>query len=111
MYFRILIYIVLMGCGVLLGRSGKLSKKLLERLDFIQLICLLFLLFAMGFSMGTDQRVMSSFSSLGLRSLFFSIFTIGFSILAVFLFNVFWSRRGKSETAESGEGMERGGKR
>ena len=75
--------------GLLLGRSGKLSKRLMSKLDLIQFICLLFLLFAMGISMGTDEKVMSSFSSLGFRSAVFAIFTISFSILFVFIFNKF----------------------
>ena len=54
MVFRILLYVSLMFVGVLVGRSGKLSSKILNKLDLIQLICLLFLLFAMGISMGTN---------------------------------------------------------
>lgn len=75
--------------GLILGRSGKLSKRLMDKLDLIQFICLLFLLFAMGISMGTDEKVMSSISALGFRSAVFAIFTISFSILFVFMFNRF----------------------
>ncbi len=78
-----------MSVGLLLGRSGKLSKRLMSKLDLIQFICLLFLLFAMGISMGTDEKVMSSFSTLGLKSAVFAGFTISFSILFVFIFNRF----------------------
>lgn len=92
MFQRIILYIAIMLCGVFFGRSGKLSKKIMDRLDFIQLICLLFLLFAMGVNMGTNKEVMSSFSKIGLRSIIFSIFTISFSILMVFLFNQLWKR-------------------
>lgn len=84
-----LLYIVLMTIGLLLGRSGKLSKRLMNKLDLIQFVCLLFLLFAMGISMGTDEKVMKSFSSLGFRSAVFAAFTISFSVLFVFIFNKF----------------------
>lgn len=90
MFLRIFLYLGLMCCGVLVGRSGKLGKKIMQRLDLIQTVCLLFLLFAMGLSMGMDEKVMSAFSSLGFRSFVFSVFTISFSVLAVFLFNRLW---------------------
>lgn len=87
MFQRIMLYIALMLCGVFLGRSGKLSKKILEKLDLLQLVCLLFLLFAMGVSMGTNVEVMSSFSVIGVKAIIFSMFTIAFSVMAVWLFN------------------------
>lgn len=91
MFLRIFLYLGLMCCGVFVGRSGKLGKRVLQRLDSIQTVCLLFLLFAMGMSMGMDEKVMSSFSTLGFRSFVFSASAISCSVLAVFVFNRLWN--------------------
>lgn len=108
MFFRISLYISLMFVGVLIGRSGKLSNKILNKLDLIQLICLLFLLFAMGISMGTNEKVMTSFSSIGLKAAIFAIFSIVFSVLFVFIFNKIISKVtiSKSITEEVGDSID-----
>lgn len=106
---RIMLYIIIMLCGVFLGRSGKLSRKILEKLDLLQLVCLLFLLFAMGISMGTNAEVMSSFSKIGLKSVIFSVFTISFSVLAVFLFNRLMQRGTSGGTKNTVELSEKEG--
>lgn len=106
---RIILYIGLMVCGIVVGKSGKLRKQILERLDVIQLICLLFLLFAMGISMGTNPEVMSSFSTIGFKSILFSIFTITFSIIMVFIFNQITSKlfSGKIKDVSAVEGEDK----
>ncbi len=87
MLFRMACYLFMMGSGIALGRSGKVSKRLMERLDKFQLLCLLFLLFVMGINVGTNQEIMDSFLYIGKESALFALFTIGFSVLFVFLFN------------------------
>ena len=87
MLFRMACYLFMMGSGIALGRSGKVSKRLMERLDKFQLLCLLFLLFVMGINVGTNQEIMDSFGNIGKESALFALFTIGFSVLFVFLFN------------------------
>ncbi|MFC4803467.1 LysO family transporter [Filifactor villosus] len=96
MGFKILMYIGIMAVGVLFARSGKIHKKIFEEMEKIQLVCLLFLLFVMGCSVGANKEVMRSFPSLGLKSVAVSVFTISFSILFVFVFNRLF-QLGKSE--------------
>lgn len=108
MVFRILLYVSLMFVGVLVGRSGKLSSKILNKLDLIQLICLLFLLFAMGISMGTNEKVMSSFSTIGLKSAAFAVLSIIFSVFFVLIFNkvLTLTFSSKKEVQKAGEGFD-----
>ena len=108
MVFRILLYVSLMFVGVLVGRSGKLSSKILNKLDLIQLICLLFLLFAMGISMGTNEKVMSSFSNIGLKSEAFAVFSIIFSVFFVLIFNKILTLTfsSKNDVQKAGEGFD-----
>ncbi len=108
MLFRILLYVLLMFFGVLFGRSGKLSPKILNKLDLIQLICLLFLLFAMGISMGTNEKVMTSFSTIGLKSAVFAVFSIAFSVVFVFVFNKAFKFMfsGKNKIGKAGEDID-----
>lgn len=108
MLFRILLYISLMFVGVLIGRSGKLSFKILNKLDLLQLICLLFLLYAMGISMGTNEKVMTSFSSIGFKAAIFAIFSIVFSVLFVFVFNKIMNKFiiNKNKIEEAGDSID-----
>ena len=108
MVFRILLYVSLMFVVVLVGRSGKLRSKILNKLDLIQLICLLFLLFAMGISMGTNEKVMSSFSTIGLKSAAFAVFSIIFSVFFVLIFNKLLTLTfsSKNDVQKAGEGFD-----
>lgn len=87
MILRILLYISLMLLGFIVGRKGNLGKALIKKLDSIQLVCLLFLLFIMGVSMGIDPNVMSSFSFLGFKGIIFASFSIIFSVFFIFIMN------------------------
>ena len=46
----------------------------------------------MGISMGTNEKVMTSFSSIGLKASIFALFSIVFSVLFVFVFNKIFSK-------------------
>lgn len=86
MLFKIALYIGIMVVGVFFSRSGKIPQKVFKEMDRIQMVCLLFLLFVMGVSVGVNKQVMQSFPKLGFQSVIFSVFTISFSVLFVFLF-------------------------
>lgn len=86
MLFKIALYIGIMAVGVFFSRNGKIPQKVFKEIDRIQMVCLLFLLFVMGVSVGVNKQVMQSFPKLGLQSVIFSVFTISFSVLFVFLF-------------------------
>ncbi|WP_199872915.1 LysO family transporter [Inediibacterium massiliense] len=83
MVTRLLLYLFILGIGALIGFKGHLSEKLTSKLNFIQNLCLLFLLFIMGIRIGVDEKVLSSFFKLGYQALIMSVFAVLFSILCV----------------------------
>ncbi|MBU5440217.1 LysO family transporter [Tissierella sp. MSJ-40] len=85
MGLRLLIYLVILSIGGIIGYRDKVSEGLKARLNTIQNICLLFLLFIMGIRIGIDEKVISTFFSIGLKATIISIFTVSFSILFVHL--------------------------
>lgn len=80
---RILLYVVIISGGAFLGYKELLSKKLISKLDIIQYLCLLFLLFLMGFKIGINRSILLSFHKLGLNAMVISLLSIIFSILGV----------------------------
>lgn len=86
MILKILLYVGIMGLGVVLSRSGKVHDIVYKWISWIQLLALFFLLFIMGVNLGSNKKVMKEFGTLGLHSVVVSLFTIGFSVLFVFIF-------------------------
>lgn len=82
---RLLMYLAVIIAGVLIGLRTELSENLRKRLGSIQIACLIFLLIVMGVKIGMDERVVDSFLHIGFNALVMSIFTVGFSILAVIM--------------------------
>lgn len=80
---NILLYIVIMLFGAFLGNRKLIPKVLMKRIDSIQFLCLLLLLFIMGVSIGLDEEVIQSFGTIGVQGIVFALFSIFFSIIAV----------------------------
>lgn len=55
----------------------------MKKLDRIQELALLLLLFIMGVSIGMDRDVITSFATIGAKAIILAIFSVGFSILGV----------------------------
>ena len=96
---RLLLYLGILILGAYIGFKDKISDKLKKQLNNIQNICLLFLLFIMGIKIGIDENVINSFFSLGLKAVIMTIFTVGFSIIGVFIVSKFIL--GKRDKVES----------
>ncbi|MGF7058183.1 LysO family transporter [Brassicibacter mesophilus] len=94
---RLLLYLGILLIGALAGYKELGGKKLESKLNIIQTICLLFLLFIMGVRMGLDDKVISSFLELGFQAVIISIFTIAFSVLLVKLAKKLIVRNGEKE--------------
>ncbi len=94
---RLLLYLAILIIGALAGYKELVGKKLESKLNIIQTICLLFLLFIMGVRMGLDDKVISSFGELGFQAIVISIFTITFSVLLVKLVKKYIVRKGQKE--------------
>lgn len=85
MGLRLLLYLGALIIGGILGKKFQLNKKLQSKLSLIQSLCLLFLLFIMGLKIGLDKNILSSFLNIGFKAFVINIFTVGFSVLGVFL--------------------------
>jgi predicted tellurium resistance membrane protein TerC len=90
---RLLLYIGVILLGAFISYKGKISEKILDKLNIIQTLCLLFLLFIMGIKIGIDEKVISSFFNIGFKAIIMSIFTVGFSILFVFIVSKLFIRK------------------
>ncbi len=80
---NILLYIGIMLIGAFLGNRELLPKFLMKRMDTIQFLCLLLLLFIMGVSIGLDEEVIQSFGTIGVRGIIYALASILFSVLGV----------------------------
>ena len=83
MGLRLALYLGLLILGSIIGYKDKVSGKLEENLDKIQNICLLFLLFVMGITIGMNEQVVNNLLSIGMKAVVISIMTILFSIIFV----------------------------
>lgn len=89
MVTSLLKYLGILILGGIIGFKGKLSPKLEGKLNTIQTVCLLFLLFIMGITIGINDDIISNIFSIGLKAGIISVFTVGFSILFVHLVKKF----------------------
>ena len=89
MGIRLILYLGILVLGGFVGYKDKISEKLEANLDTIQSICLLFLLFVMGITIGINEEVMTNLFSIGLKAFIISIFTILFSIAFVYIIKRF----------------------
>ena len=76
-------YLGILFIGALIGYKDLVKGKLGDNLGLIQDICLLFLLFTMGITIGLNEEVVNNILGLGFKALVISICTIIFSILSV----------------------------
>lgn len=89
MGLRLILYLALLIIGGMIGYKNLMGEKFNSKLGIIQNICLLFLLFIMGIRIGLDDKVISSFFTIGIKALFLAVFSIVFSIFFVRLVRKF----------------------
>ena len=85
MGIRLFLYLGILVLGGVIGYKDKVSERLQKNLNTIQNICLLFLLFVMGITIGINDEVISNIFSIGFKAGVISIFTVVFSIISVHL--------------------------
>ncbi|SHH60654.1 LysO family transporter [Sporanaerobacter acetigenes] len=86
---RLILYLALLIIGGMIGYKDLISEKFNSKLGIIQNICLLFLLFIMGIRIGLDDKVISSFFTIGAKALLLAVFSIVFSVFFVRLVRKF----------------------
>lgn len=79
----ILLYLVIIVVGAFIGSKKLLKESVMNKLDKIQTIALLLLLFIMGISIGMDKEVINSFGTIGLQAMILAVFSVVFSVLGV----------------------------
>ena len=82
----IFIYVCIILFGVFLVRKKLVPEKLLKKVSLLQSLSLYLLLGAMGYKIGSDDRLISNLHVLGVKALIISVFVIVFSIAFVKLF-------------------------
>ena len=76
--------LLIMCLGIIIGYKY-LNENYSKISSLIQMICTIILIFSMGVSLGNRKEFFSELSTLGIKSLIFSIFPIIFSIIFVFI--------------------------
>ncbi|WP_353096719.1 LysO family transporter [Tissierella praeacuta] len=89
MGLRLMLYLGILTLGGLIGYYDKVSEKLQSNLNKIQNLCLLFLLFMMGITIGINNEVISNLFSIGFKAVIIAVFTVVFSIIFVRLVRKF----------------------
>ena len=79
----IFIYVCIILFGVFLVRKKLFPEKLLKKVSLLQSLSLYLLLGAMGYKIGSDDRLISNLHVLGVKALIISVFAIVFSIAFV----------------------------
>ena len=82
----IFIYVCIILFGVFLVRKKLFPEKLLKKVSLLQSLSLYLLLGAMGYKIGSDDRLISNLHVLGIKALVISVFAIIFSIIFVKFF-------------------------
>ena len=82
----IFIYVCIILFGVFLVRKKLFPEKLLKKVSLLQSLSLYLLLGAMGYKIGSDDRLISNLHILGIKALIISVFAIVFSIIFVKFF-------------------------
>lgn len=87
MGLRLFLYLGLLLLGGIIGNKGKVSKRIDANLGRIQNFFLLFLLFAMGITIGINEEIVSNLLSIGLKAGAMAISTVVFSLIFVYVIN------------------------
>ena len=82
----IFIYVCIILFGVFLVIKKLFPERLLKKVLLLQSLSLYLLLGAMGYKIGSDDRLISNLHILGVKALVISVFAIIFSIIFVKLF-------------------------
>lgn len=86
MLIRLVLYLVMLFAGIFIGYIEISHKKLLDRLDKLQMIALLILLFVMGIRIGADENVVKSIGTLGAKAIIISLSSIVCSVLFIYVY-------------------------
>ena len=76
-------YLGMLAIGMFLGYKDLIKGPILNKLDLIQTIGMLSLLFVMGITIGMNKEIIANILNIGVKAGVITIFTVGFSILGL----------------------------
>jgi len=86
-----IIILILLAAGVLVGRLLRHKPVSLKAIDRISTYSIYLLLFLIGISIGTNKEIVSNLSSLGLKALIITAFSLaGNILLSIIVYRVFF---------------------
>ncbi|MBN2260439.1 MAG: LysO family transporter [Clostridiales bacterium] len=71
--------------GIIIGIFAKWNDKFKKINSNFQIIGLSVLLFFMGVSIGSNPEIVHNLSFIGIKSLAFSVFTVFFSVISIYI--------------------------
>lgn len=72
--------------GFFISKYDFIPKKIKKKVSLLQNISLIFMLFAMGYKIGSDEVIIGEFSKLGGRGIVITFFSCVMSIVFVHIF-------------------------
>ena len=79
----ILLYVTILAIGGFMGYRRLFKPVVMNRLETLQNLSLLLLLFIMGVNIGLDREVILTFGTIGFQAIVLAAFSIVFSVLGV----------------------------
>ncbi|MBS4540035.1 LysO family transporter [Clostridium sp. D2Q-11] len=101
MGIRLILYLAIIFLGGIVGYKDLVHKTVVSKMNLIQSLCLLSLLFIMGIKIGGDKKVISSFFKLGYQAVIISVFSIALSVLFVMAIKKFVIDKDEEEGDEN----------
>lgn len=83
MTYTLILYLGLMGAGMVLGAKKMDKEKEYKWIGRVQYIALIVLIGALGIKLGADEQVISSLGTIGLSAFVIAMATIGASAACV----------------------------
>lgn len=81
----ILLYVAIILIGFFVAKKNFFPDKIKGKIGLLQTISLYILLGFMGYKIGSNDRILSNISQLGIQAILITIFSILFSVLLVFV--------------------------
>lgn len=92
-------YLIFFLIGGIVGRVFKLKDAKMKKVQILQSLSVLLILFIMGINLGKNKELFSNIGKIGFRSTAFAIFSILISILLVYIYEKYVYKRRKGEGA------------
>lgn len=90
-------YIIFFLIGGIVGRVFKLKDAKMKKVQILQSLSVLLILFIMGINLGKNDELISNLGKIGFRSAAFAISSILISVLLVYLYEKYVYKKRKGD--------------